>query len=168
MLNQSRGMADRGSRHPLGAETHEYWFNMCNTPANCKNCVDDSFYLDTVFASEFGWIGMPSFESLSPYLSAELGDYTLMSPAMVERQNHIFQQRAVTNMVEWNMGRLADPYVTTPSVDSFRRVIHMSQVAQSVRHESCHSPRWESRLPALEQRVRADIHNYGNGRSTIH
>ena len=131
VLNQSRGMADRGSRHPLGAETHEYWFKMCDTLARCGNCVDDSFYSDTVFASEFGWIGMPSLESLSPYLSAELGDYSIMSPAMVARQNRIVQQRTVTNMVEWNMGGLSEPYITASDADSFRRVIHMSQVAQA-------------------------------------
>ena len=131
VLNQSRGMADRGSRHPLGAETHEYWFKMCDTLASCQNCVDDSFYLDTVFASEFGWIGMPSLESLSPYLSSELGDYTVMSPAMVARQNHIVQQRTVANMVEWNMGALSAPYITASDAESFRRVIHMSQVAQA-------------------------------------
>ena len=34
-------------------------------------------------------LGMPSLESLSPYLSAELGDYTMMSPAMVARQNRV-------------------------------------------------------------------------------
>jgi beta-mannosidase len=90
VLKQSRGMGDRGPHHPLGAETHEYWFSMCDSLANCRNCVDDSFYMETVFASEFGWIGMPSLESLSPYLSAELGDYNMMSPAMVARQNREF------------------------------------------------------------------------------
>ena len=69
-------------------------FTLCDTIASCKNCVDDSFYTDTVFASEFGWIGMPSLESLSPYLREELGDYTMMSPAMVARQNRESQERA--------------------------------------------------------------------------
>ena len=44
-----------------------YWFTLCDTLASCKNCVDDSFYMDTVFASEFGWIGL--FLSLSLSLS---------------------------------------------------------------------------------------------------
>ena len=32
VLNQSRGMADRGPRHPIGAETHEYWYEYWTTP----------------------------------------------------------------------------------------------------------------------------------------
>ena len=41
---------------------------MCDTLERCGNCVDDSFYRRTSFASEFGSIGMPSFESLQPVL----------------------------------------------------------------------------------------------------
>ena len=101
VLNQSRGMADRGPRHPLGAETHEYWFSLCDSVSSCKNCVDDSFYQDTVFASEFGWIGMPSLESLSPYLRVEFGDYKMMSPAMVARQNRKLPFKYVRLCLAW-------------------------------------------------------------------
>jgi hypothetical protein len=42
---------------PFG-EVHAYWFRMCDTLESCRNCVDDSFYALSNFASEYGWIGM--------------------------------------------------------------------------------------------------------------
>ena len=69
------------------SETHQYWFRYCaeavatgvecpKPPCGCEihghSCWDDGFYVDsdTSFASEYGWVGMPSVESLSPVLES--------------------------------------------------------------------------------------------------
>ena len=128
-----------GTPEPPFPETHSYWFSMCSTMENCRNCVDDSFYRDTSFASEFGWIGMPSFESLSPVLP-NASQYTMHSPAMVDRQNRITPILTTENTVKWNFDAKAAPYIDRADPDAFKRVIHMSQVAQTdcVRAESEH------------------------------
>jgi beta-galactosidase/beta-glucuronidase len=43
----------------------------------------------------------------------------------------IVPQQTVTNMIEWNMGRLSEPYINASDIDSFRRIIHMSMVVQA-------------------------------------
>jgi hypothetical protein len=95
------------------------------------SAVDDSFYPNTSFASEFGWIGMPSLESLSPFLGSPSEDYTMTSAAMLARQNRITPITTSANQVKWNFGEKAAPYINQPDRDSFRRVIHMSMLAQS-------------------------------------
>jgi beta-mannosidase len=120
-------------------EVHAYWFSMCRAgasfPANCRvkglNCQDDAFYAQTSFASEYGWIGMPSLESLSPVLGTPSEDYTMLSKAMVDRQNRITPISTTANQVMWNMGSKIAAHMNTSTVDSFRRVIHASQVVQS-------------------------------------
>lgn len=116
---------------------------------NCGNCVDDSFYSVTNFASEFGWIGMPSLEALSPVLGRPEDDYTFLSPAMLDRQNRITPAATSQNMLLWNFDQYATPYITKPDASSFRRVIHMSQVAQT----DC---------------LRAEAEHYRRGRDTLH
>ena len=83
-------------------EVHFYKFKMCDTMESCGNCVDDAFYEMTNFASEFGWIGMPSLEALSPVLGKPEEDYTFLSPAMVDRQNRITPAATSANMMLWN------------------------------------------------------------------
>ena len=91
-------------------------------------------YIHTFIVSltqEFGWVGMPSLESLAPVLGDPTTDYTIMSPNMQARQNSAIQQQKVANMVKFNFGAYADPYLDVSSTNSFRRAIHMSMVAHS-------------------------------------
>jgi beta-mannosidase len=75
---------------------------------------------------------MPSLESLAPVLgSPESGDYTLLSAGVAVRQNRIVHMYKVQNLVQWMFGAWATPYLNTSDIDAFRRVIHMSQLAQS-------------------------------------
>jgi hypothetical protein len=51
---------------------------------------------------------------------------------MVDRQNRITPILSSENMVRWNFGeRYATPYIDTADEASFKRTIHMSQVAQT-------------------------------------
>ena len=91
-------------------------------------------YIHTFIVSltqEFGWVGMPSLESLAPVLGDPATDYTIMSPNMQARENTIVGQQKVANMVKFNFGAYADPYLDVSSTNSFRRAIHMSMVAHS-------------------------------------
>ena len=110
-------------------EAHWYNFDLCKTPATCGNCVDDSLYPTTTYASEFGWVGAPSFETLQPYLPPT--DYTLTSPAMAHHGNTFITMDAVRNSVLYNFGALAAPYVDVNSVAAFRRALHFSMLAQA-------------------------------------
>ena len=85
---------------------------------------------------------MPSFESLSPVLP-NASHYTMHSPAMVDRQNRITPIATSENMVRWNFDAKVTPYIDSADAESFKRVIHMSQVAQTdcVRAESEHHHR---------------------------
>ena len=78
-----------GSRAP--GEAHEYHFHMCESATVCNNCVDDSFYPNTSFASEFGWIGMPSLESLAPVLGQSI------THSITSRRFKGFFQEGATN-----------------------------------------------------------------------
>jgi hypothetical protein len=78
-----------------------------------------------------------------------LKDYTMHSPAMVDRQNRIVPIQTSENMLVWNFGEHAAPYINTSDVPSFKKVIHMSQVAQT----DC---------------VRAETEHYRRGRQTVH
>jgi hypothetical protein len=63
------------------------------------------------------------------------------SKAMVDRQNRITPILSSENMVRWNFGdRYAAPYIDTADAASFKRTIHLSQVAQAdcVRAETQH------------------------------
>ena len=81
------------------------------------------------------------------------------SPAMVDRQNRITPIQTSENMVRWNFGAKAAPYVDEASSSAFKRIIHMSQVAQAdcVRAESEHYHRGRdtARCPAHTLRARA-------------
>ena len=143
-----------GPRAP--GEVHAYWFSMCTThgfPANCLvnglNCMDDAFYSQTSFASEYGWIGLPSLESLSPVLGSPSEDYTMLSKAMVDRQNRITPISTTANQVLFNFGSKIAAHLNISSVESFKRVIHASQVVQS----DCLS---------------AESEHYRRGRDSIH
>jgi beta-mannosidase len=145
------------SVHGPGApnEVHAYWFSLCVTVENCAagvnglQPVDDAFYANTSFASEFGWIGMPSLESLVPVLGTPAEDYTMHSKAMVDRQNRITPIATSENQVIYNFGQHVAPYINVSSSGAFRRVIHMSMVVQS----DCLS---------------AEATHYRRGRDTIH
>lgn len=134
-----------GYTPPPFTEVHAYWFRNCDTPtdAGCLvkglYCMDDAFYAHTSFASEFGWIGMPSFESLAPMLGPS-AEYTMHSAAMVDRQNRITPISTSEDRVRWVFGRHAAPFIDTADEAAFKRVIHMSMVAQSdcVKAESEH------------------------------
>ena len=136
-------------------EVHAYWFSLCSTLENCAagvnglQPVDDGFYAMTSFASEFGWIGMPSLESLAPVLGAPEEDYTMHSKAMVDRQNRITPIQTSENQVRFNFGQWAAPYINVSSAAAFKRVIHMSQQIQS----DCLS---------------AEAEHYRRGRDTVH
>ena len=112
-------------------EGHVYFFDLCATPETCRNCVDDSMYPPTTYASEFGWVGAPSFETLAPALTGGLADLTLTSPGMVYRQNTIVHMDKVYNMVRYNFGDFAAPVVDTASVPAFRHALHLSMLAQA-------------------------------------
>ena len=91
---------------------------------------------------------MPSFESLAPVLGGpESGDYTLLSANVAVRQNRIVHMNKVQNLVQWMFGAWATPYINTSQTDAFRRVIHMSQLAQSgcLRAEAEHYRRGRER-----------------------
>ena len=124
-------------------EAHFYRFDLCKTPAQCANCVDDSFYPPTTYASEFGWVGAPSFETLAPVLSP--ADYTLTSPAMAHHGNTFITMDAVRNSVLFNFGPFAAPFVDVPSAPAFRRALHFSMLAQA----DC---------------IRAEVEHYRRGR----
>ena len=93
--------------------------------------MDDAFYAQTSFASEYGWIGMPSLESLSPVLGSPSEDYTMLSKAMVDRQNRITPISTTANQVLYNFGAKIAAHLKNSTADSFKRVIHASQVVQS-------------------------------------
>jgi hypothetical protein len=124
-------------------EAHFYRFDLCKTPAQCANCVDDSFYPPTTYASEFGWVGAPSFETLAPVLTP--ADYTLTSPAMAHHGNTFITMDAVRNSVLFNFGPFAAPHVDVPSAPAFRRALHFSMLAQA----DC---------------IRAEVEHYRRGR----
>lgn len=116
----------------------------CKTPETCSPCVDDSFYPDTSYASEFGWVGAPSFETLAPFLTPD--DFTLTSPVMAYHGNTFIRMDAVRNMVLYNFGRFAAPFVDTPSVAAFRAALHLSAISQA----DC---------------IRAEVEHYRRGRN---
>lgn len=124
-------------------EAHFYRFDLCKTPAQCTNCVDDSFYPPTSYASEFGWVGAPSLETLAPYLAPE--DYTLNSSAMAHHGNTFITMGAVYNSVLYNFGGFAAPHVDVPSAPAFRRALHFSMLSQA----DC---------------IRAEVEHYRRGR----
>eukprot|EP01043_Picozoa_sp_COSAG02_P012536 COSAG02_NODE_484_length_21389_cov_9.202583_5_plen_345_part_00 len=74
---------------------------------------------------------MPSVESLVPVIGSVNTDYLIDSKALVYRQNGVFTQNKVYNIVKYFFGGLAAPHLNKSSVASFRRVVHMSQVMQS-------------------------------------
>ena len=112
-------------------EGHVYFFDLCSTPETCGNCVDDSMYPPTTYASEFGWVGAPSFETLAPVLTGGTSDLTLTSLGMVYRQNSIVHMNMVYNMVRFNFGAFAAAVIDTPSVPAFRHALHLSMLAQA-------------------------------------
>jgi hypothetical protein len=122
---------------PPFAEVHAYWFHDCDQPTdaaclvNGRYCTDDAFYSRTSFGSEYGWIGMPSFESLAPMLGPSPTAYTMHSAVMVARQNRITPIGTSENRVRWVFGAHAAPFVDTADAAAFKRVIHMSMVAQA-------------------------------------
>lgn len=134
-----------GYVEPPFTEVHAYWFRNCATATDegCLvdnfYCTDDAFYRRTSFASEYGWIGMPSFESLSPMLGSS-SEYTMHSAAMIDRQNRITPISTSESRVRWVFGDHAAPYIDTADEEAFKRVIHMSMVAQAdcVRAETEH------------------------------
>jgi beta-mannosidase len=111
-------------------EAHFYDFDLCKTMETCANCVDDSFYPASTYASEFGWVGAPSLETLAPYLNGP-SDFTLTSPAMAHHGNTFITMDAVRNMVLFNFGPFAAPFVDVPSAPAFRRALHFSMLAQA-------------------------------------
>jgi beta-mannosidase len=127
-------------------EGHIYYFDLCKTPETCGNCVDDSFYPPVTYASEFGWIGTPSFETLAPVLTGGNADYTLTSPGMTYRQNTIVHMTTVYNMVAYNFGRYAAPLLNTSTIPAFRSALHLGMLAQA----DC---------------VRAEVEHYRRGRN---
>lgn len=127
-------------------EGHVYFFDLCKTPGTCGNCVDDSLYPPTTYASEFGWIGAPSFETLAPVLTGGEADYTLTSPGMTYRQNTIVHQTTVYNMVAYNFGSYAEKVINTSTVAAFRSALHLSMLAQA----DC---------------IRAEVEHYRRGRN---
>ena len=135
-------------------EHHTYDFAACLNDRSCRPCQDDAYYAAggraeavTVFASEYGWLGMPSLESLEPYLSnassrsssgnsgssrqEEETDYRILSPVMVQHSNRIVKQPLVVDQLKWMFGDRVEKYIEHNDRDSFRRVIHMSQVVQA-------------------------------------
>jgi len=111
-------------------ETHFYRFDMCKTPETCGPCVDDAFYPPTTYASEFGWVGAPSLETLAPALGGE-ADYTLKSAAMTFHGNYFITMEQVYNQVVYNFGAHAAPYVDVASVPAFRRALYFSMLSQA-------------------------------------
>ena len=67
-------------------------------------------------------------------------EYTMHSAAMVDRQNRITPISTSENRVRWVFGDHAAPYIDTANEAAFKRVIHMSMVAQAdcLRAESEH------------------------------
>lgn len=136
-------------------EAHQYWFGLCSTLENCAagvnglQPVDDAFYANTSFASEFGWIGMPSLESLAPVLGSPAEDYTMHSKAMTDRQNRITPLATSENQVIFNFGKFASRYINVSTAAAFKRIIHMSMVIQA----ECLS---------------AEAEHYRRGRDTMH
>ena len=74
---------------------------------------------------------MPSVKALVPVLGPADTDYMLDAPMVAYRQNGVFPQNKVCNIVKYFFGAFAAPHLNTSSVASFRRVVHMSQVLQS-------------------------------------
>ena len=72
-----------------------------------------------------------SLETLAPVLGAPEEDYTLLSAAMQARANRIVPQARLAARVRWNFGAYADPHLNRSDTASFRRVIHLSMLAQA-------------------------------------
>lgn len=109
--------------------------------------MDDSLYPPVTYASEFGWVGTPSFETLAPVLTGGDADYTLTSPGMTYRQNTIVHMTTVYNMVAFNFGRYAVPVLNTSTIRAFRSALHLSMLSQA----DC---------------IRAEVEHYRRGRNS--
>ena len=174
-------------------EHHTYDFAACMNDRSCRPCQDDAYYaaggraeVVTVFASEYGWLGMPSLESLEPYLSnassrssssnggssqqEEETDYRILSPVMVQHSNRIVKQPLVVDQLKWMFGDRVEKYIEHNDRDSFRRVIHMSQVVQAdcVRAETYVMGAFESLPPPTAHTDNLDpaTHHLSNPRVT--
>jgi len=93
--------------------------------------VDDSQYPDVVWASEFGWVGMPSLETLQSYLPNATTDYTLLSPRVSQKGDTASGLASIYTSLENAYGPYAWGVQDASTKESFRRAIHLSQVQQS-------------------------------------
>ena len=86
----------RGDKLPAqNREVHPYYFGI-----TCVDCTSEAIYEDPAYASEFGWMSLPSFDSFEGFSNGS--DWSIGSLLMEHSQNKIVPVDRVAQRLEFN------------------------------------------------------------------
>lgn len=102
-------------------------YNFCTESYAVSQQLNQSTY----FKSEFGQVGLPAFETLAAALNGSLGDFAASSPIMLHRKHAGSEVTAPIVALFGNISGAPVDFANT-SAANFRRVIFLSQLAQSL------------------------------------
>ena len=140
-------------------EEHQYYFG-----ADVCDCTQDwsaldgrggpgnVVYPDASHASEYGWIGAPSFNSFKQFSSA--ADWNMNSSLMVHSQNRIVGERLLLTRLVYNFPNDSAAILRQYGAKPFGRVTFLSQLLQALclRQESEHYRRGRDFSPGVAGR----------------